>query len=51
MDGWRGEDLEGVDDELVHSAEQFVARLKAVRCFDVQTQVLMQEDSDGVEER
>ena len=38
---WRVEDLEGVNDELVHRAEQFVARLKAVRCFDVHTQVLM----------
>ena len=38
---WRVEDLEVVNDELVHRAEQFVARLKAVRCFDVHTQVLM----------
>lgn len=45
MDGsndvWRVNDLEGVDDELVHRAEQFVARLKAVRCFDVHSQVLI----------
>jgi hypothetical protein len=46
---WRVEDLEGVDDELVHRAEQIVARLKAVRCFDVHTQVLMQMNSGGEE--
>ena len=49
MYGGRVDDLEGVDDELVHSVEQFVACLEAVRCFDVHAQVLMEVNSDGVE--